>query len=113
MSTPKCKLSLSPVQCRALLQAIDRLDERTDAFGSVHDVKLTIEEWLCDVDVAGADTADKPMRKFNNKQAAEAQAREWNTYFAMSVFGGWYVGTEQQLRTIGVPNPQRTNAKEQ
>jgi len=43
------------------------------------------------------------MRKYYSEQGAENYARETSLHYGWSVFSsGWYVGTKEQLKNVGV-----------
>lgn len=48
------------------------------------------------------------MMKLGSEKAAEHAAATKNAYYGHSVFGGgWYVGTKQELKNIGVVSPKK------
>lgn len=48
------------------------------------------------------------MMKFHDERAAKKEAHERRAYYGWSVLShGWYVGTVEQLKKIGVSHPER------
>lgn len=59
------------------------------------------------------ESLDEGMFKFTNEKAAKKAAKEKGLYYGFAVFGGeFYVGTEKQLKKIGIVKPKKESLNE-